>query len=435
MKYLLIAFWAMLVPFLTLPAQTTVQCEVYFDTGKYVLTESAQSILDSLVDHEKIQVIKGVRVQGHTDAVGSLEFNEELSKNRALTVARYLRDHGIKARAVRLKAHGEVQPVASNATTAGRARNRRVELTVYLGEMKDPEPEIVEVLPELPDSIVEGNEAEYHCSQSLTLEGRRGASIYLPPAAFDSCGKPIEVRLLEYHTLEDVANKEVSTMAGDTILESAGMFCLSAFMDRVEIDRLREGQEVEVRIPADRYDPTMGLYTAPRRGDLSQLAWERLQNQMPEYEAETNSYLIRISSLGCVNLDKPACGTAMPIAAVRVKRRMLRRHSLYMEYADRGTFSEGELIKKRGKIFTKYYYTFGSVETSEDLRLKGYFWTRKQRYGINKELKHDRFRGEIIKLEGRDYSLVAKITPRAINRTDRFQNQRTIVGTALPNIQ
>jgi len=288
----------------------------------------------------------------------------------------------------------------------------------------------------LPGSIVEGNEAEYHCSQSLTLEGRRGASIFFPPAAFDSCGKPIEVRLLEYHTLEDVANKEVSTMAGDTILESAGMICLSAFMDRVEIDRLREGQEVEVRIPADRYDPTMGLYTAPRRGDLSQLAWERLQNQMPEYEVETNSYLIRISSLGCVNLDKPACVPgAMPAAAVRVRRRMLRRHSLYMEYVDRGTFSEGELIKKRGKIFTKYYYTFGSVETSEDLRLKGYFWTRKQRYGINKELKHDRFKREIIKLEGQDYSLVGKITPRAINRTDRFQNQRAIVGTALPNIQ
>ena len=70
-----------------------------------------------------------MRIEGHTDNVGSPEYNKGLSKRRAHAVMEYFVSKGIPQ--VRLKAvgYGLTKPVASNATPDGRAKNRRVQLT------------------------------------------------------------------------------------------------------------------------------------------------------------------------------------------------------------------------------------------------------------------------------------------------------------------
>jgi len=71
-----------------------------------------------------------IEVAGHTDNTGSDQYTKALSERRASSVAGYLASHGVKdARLLRVGA-GEAYPVASNATEAGRAQNRRVELTI-----------------------------------------------------------------------------------------------------------------------------------------------------------------------------------------------------------------------------------------------------------------------------------------------------------------
>lgn len=69
-----------------------------------------------------------VTVHGHTDDVGEAAFNLRLSEQRALSVARYLADAGVARARLLVVGHGESEPVADNATQAGRDRNRRVEL-------------------------------------------------------------------------------------------------------------------------------------------------------------------------------------------------------------------------------------------------------------------------------------------------------------------
>lgn len=109
---------------------TSTRERVYFATGSYDLDREAKTTLDGIIEHGETQVIHGVKVAGHTDAVGTDEANQTLSKKRALTVARYLRDHGINANVVRLKAFGEEKAVADNSTYWGRKQNRRVELKI-----------------------------------------------------------------------------------------------------------------------------------------------------------------------------------------------------------------------------------------------------------------------------------------------------------------
>lgn len=69
-----------------------------------------------------------VDVNGHTDSVGDDNFNYRLSEQRALSVAGFLGQQGVDSRRFSILGFGETRPIASNATEAGRAQNRRVEI-------------------------------------------------------------------------------------------------------------------------------------------------------------------------------------------------------------------------------------------------------------------------------------------------------------------
>jgi len=69
-----------------------------------------------------------VTIAGHTDAVGSNEYNLGLSQDRAVSVANYLMSQGVAADRMRAVGYGEERPVATNETDEGRALNRRVEI-------------------------------------------------------------------------------------------------------------------------------------------------------------------------------------------------------------------------------------------------------------------------------------------------------------------
>jgi outer membrane protein OmpA-like peptidoglycan-associated protein len=69
-------------------------------------------------------------VEGHTDGVGSDDYNQKLSENRAGAVRDYLIQQGIADSAIVSRGMGKTQPVATNDTTEGRQQNRRVELVL-----------------------------------------------------------------------------------------------------------------------------------------------------------------------------------------------------------------------------------------------------------------------------------------------------------------
>jgi len=102
---------------------------VNFATGKAELTPESQAILDgvaeSLVANEEIKV----QVGGHTDNTGSAAVNKRLSAARANAVREYLISKGVAASRLTAAGFGPSKPIASNKTAAGRAQNRRVELT------------------------------------------------------------------------------------------------------------------------------------------------------------------------------------------------------------------------------------------------------------------------------------------------------------------
>jgi chemotaxis protein MotB len=115
----------------------TLENAILFSSGKATLKRTTsveldhiRSVLQSKYSGKEIDVV------GHTDSdpikKSKWKDNWELSAQRALTVVRYLISKGIPKETIRAVGRGESQPVASNSTASGKAKNRRVEIVVYM---------------------------------------------------------------------------------------------------------------------------------------------------------------------------------------------------------------------------------------------------------------------------------------------------------------
>ncbi len=109
----------------------TYDARVFFDTDRDRPRREAGPVLDALVARLKREAPGShVAVLGHTDAIGSDAYNLALSRRRAGTVVRALVARGIDPATIEAVAVGKRQPVASDDSEAGRARNRRVEFLI-----------------------------------------------------------------------------------------------------------------------------------------------------------------------------------------------------------------------------------------------------------------------------------------------------------------
>ena len=104
---------------------------VYFATGKDVILERSFPVLRLVADTlKKNKWVKKVRIEGHTDNRGNDNYNLQLSKRRAASVMRFLLGEGVESARLASEGYGEAQPIASNRSRRGRAKNRRVEFVI-----------------------------------------------------------------------------------------------------------------------------------------------------------------------------------------------------------------------------------------------------------------------------------------------------------------
>jgi len=104
---------------------------INFDTDKAVIRPADTAELEKAVAFVKRYPNSKISIEGHTDNTGEAKYNQALSERRAAAVLDYLVKNGITDRSrITTVGRGESQPVAGNATRAGRFQNRRVEILV-----------------------------------------------------------------------------------------------------------------------------------------------------------------------------------------------------------------------------------------------------------------------------------------------------------------
>ena len=106
--------------------------DISFDTNRSDIKPNFRPILDKFAATLAENPYSKVSIIGHTDSTGSDAINDPLSVNRAAHTRDYLVAHGVASNRISIDGRGSREPVADNATDAGRAKNRRVE--IYVGE-------------------------------------------------------------------------------------------------------------------------------------------------------------------------------------------------------------------------------------------------------------------------------------------------------------
>lgn len=108
--------------------------DVTFGFDKATLSAQGKATLDRIASEiiSQDNFVKDVKVIGHTDSIGSAAYNQKLSERRANAVATYLLSKGVPASKLTQEGLGETKPIDTNATKAGRAKNRRVEIDISM---------------------------------------------------------------------------------------------------------------------------------------------------------------------------------------------------------------------------------------------------------------------------------------------------------------
>lgn len=111
--------------------------KITFDSGllfgfdQASLTATSETNLKDLATILQKYEDTNILIEGHTDDKGTEEYNQKLSEERAQSVSSYLTGLGVSSGRVSDVGHGEIMPVGSNDSEAGRAANRRVEVAIY----------------------------------------------------------------------------------------------------------------------------------------------------------------------------------------------------------------------------------------------------------------------------------------------------------------
>jgi len=128
--------------------------KITFDSGLLFETNSAQlskpaegnirELAKILTKYEDTDIL----VEGHTDSVGTVDYNKKLSQQRAEAVADYAKGLGVKGSRFTTIGYGKTQPIAPNATPEGRQSNRRVEFAIMANDdLKDAAEENKQIIP------------------------------------------------------------------------------------------------------------------------------------------------------------------------------------------------------------------------------------------------------------------------------------------------
>ncbi len=104
--------------------------DVLFEFNRADLTPDARRTVQDISDVLRDFPDRRLSIEGHTDSIGSMGYNQRLSEDRAASVAAELGHSGVNRSRLRSRGFGESRPIATNNSDVGRSRNRRVEVII-----------------------------------------------------------------------------------------------------------------------------------------------------------------------------------------------------------------------------------------------------------------------------------------------------------------
>jgi len=247
------------------------QDQSYNDLEFVFQFESAQSNLpDDLVESLLAEVQTkpyNVFIHGHTDADGSLTYNQQLSEERVQYIQRQLEKAGINNERIQTKAYGETQPIASNQTTEGKQLNRRVSITLSTKANLNEHPQ--EQLQKQLIALLGDGKQFFDLDrnqQAQTVVGKQGTQVHIPADAFDNPNnQAITLALTEVYKPSDMIVHNLTTTSHQQQLVTGGMLKVEAFIEGQAV-QLKNDKKIKVYVPTNKPTTEMQLFDAEQVG-------------------------------------------------------------------------------------------------------------------------------------------------------------------------
>lgn len=217
---------------------------IFFKTGSYQLLPSELAKISKIPDAT-------ITLTGRADFHGDFHYNKILSKERIAAVHQQLLKNGHSDSLVYINNYGETHPIGNNKTETDLANNRSVIIKYSIIQHK-----IVELPKILPD------EYNFKNSNGVTIELENGTKITIQPNTFQvPSNAPIELKITSYSSKSDFILANLHSMAGDQLLESAGMFHIEASSKGQSLT-IRPDKDITFQIPNTRQKPDFDVFYA-----------------------------------------------------------------------------------------------------------------------------------------------------------------------------
>lgn len=241
-------------------AQDKKEFQVKFETASYtILKKEEQKILSEIASLSKSKENYYIQIIGHTDTNGGIQYNYNLSNERAKSVAEFFKTNGFSEKNLYLSGNAFLKPIAKNNTENGKAKNRRVIVVIY---QKKEEA--------IRFAGLELKEQSYtiNTSKTETLEYKSGTKITIPEESFvDKNGTAVtgivSVKYLEYREPTEfiLANIPMDFHDGteNYHFNSGGMFKINASKDG-ETVFLKNGANINLDFKITEALPNLNFY-------------------------------------------------------------------------------------------------------------------------------------------------------------------------------
>lgn len=237
--------------------------QVYFDSDQSEVTaEYSLAISDFIqsLDCDEYQIV----LTGHTDADAAEDYNLALSNRRVEAVVQELLEAGIARSIIQSRAHGENIPVATNDVEAGKALNRRVEVTVQ-NCVKHPEVQTVADFSELMERVNPGaRQVRINGRQPQVVQISDDHHLVIPQGAFGRNGRVVNGRITLHieqgFGLNECLQNRLVTQTSEEMLSTAGMIRVVPMRGRDTLEYLQPVRFVmNTEGPVDSYSTFTGV--------------------------------------------------------------------------------------------------------------------------------------------------------------------------------
>ena len=238
---------------------TTKKIHILFDTDKYELNPTEIQKLNQFITSFPDDNNYEITISGHTDSRGSINYNKQLSVNRAEKVKAHFVKKGLHKNIINIQYLGELAPLKANVSENNMQQNRRVEITLtyyYFENISELEHAL---------DVYKANEYVINPKKEHVLEGKKGVKILIKPNTFVNddgsiVKEPVTIEVIEALDINDFLSSKLATNSKGKIIESGGMVKLTATTADGKTVKIDPQNPISIAIPTINRQDNMEVF-------------------------------------------------------------------------------------------------------------------------------------------------------------------------------